>query len=244
MRAIFILLISFFFNINSFGQENEEYKVQNPECKQEITGFVKNIKTAEVLPKALVQLFNRGELVTTIETGSDGAFRFTLECGTRYSINARFENYTINSKIIYTTTKVENKELDLFLYPTREFVIRNTNKYIDTNFIDFETDVENISEPARLELEKVVNIMRKYPEKKFSVDVHTDSKGDSPYSLSITKQRADEIVNYLVEKGIEADRLEANGYGDTQLVNHCAKDIKCSEAEHKANRRIEFLVIE
>jgi outer membrane protein OmpA-like peptidoglycan-associated protein len=86
--------------------------------------------------------------------------------------------------------------------------------------------------------------MRKYPEKHFSVDVHTDSKGESGYSLAISKQRADEIVNYLVEKGIEANRLEANGYGDTQLINHCAKDIKCLEAEHKANRRIEFLVIE
>ncbi len=139
---------------------------------------------------------------------------------------------------------MENKVLDLFLYPTKKFVKRNTNKYLNTNFIDFDINVENIEETHRIELAKVVNIILKYPEMKISVDVHTDSKGDSAYSLLITKQRADEIMNYLIGNGIEADRLEAIGYGDSQLVNHCVKDVKCSEAEHKANRRIEFLVIQ
>lgn len=120
----------------------------------------------------------------------------------------------------------------------------NTNKYIDVDYIDFETDVDFNSDFAKKELDKVVNIMNKYPEIRISVDVHTDSKGESNYSLGITKQRADAVVNYLIEKGIAANRLESNGYGDKQLVNHCAKDVKCSEAEHKANRRIEFLVLE
>jgi len=244
MKTFVFSLFLLLFNTLSHSQDSLFAIPKNPNCKQEITGVVKNIKNNEILSNVRVQLFNRGELVSTIETGSEGTFRFPLECGTRYSINARLENFTINSKIIYTTTKVENKVLDLFLYPTREFVQRNTNKYIDTNFIDFEVNVENIEENPRIELEKVVNIIRKYPEMKISVDVHTDSKGDSAYSLIITKQRADEIMNYLIENGIEADRLEAIGYGDTQLVNHCAKDIKCTEAEHKANRRIEFLVIQ
>ncbi len=246
MKTFTIFLYLLFFNSILHSQDSLFAIPKISNCKQEIKGVVKNIKNTEILHHVKVQLFNRGELVSTIETGSDGGFAFTLECGTRYSINARLENFTINSKIIYTTSKVENKDLDLFLflYPTREFVERNTNKYLDTNFIDFETDVENISDSARLELAKVVNIIRKYPEIKISVDVHTDSKGDSSYSLLITKQRADEIMNYLIENGIEADRLEAIGYGDSQLVNHCAKDVKCSEAEHKANRRIEFLVIQ
>jgi len=244
MKTILILIVSLFLNPIIFAQDILEKPLQNPNCRQEISGVIRNVKNNEILGNSLVQLFNRGELVTTIETGSDGSFNFSLECGTRYSINARHENYTINSKIIYTTTKVDNKVLDLFLYPTREFILRDTNKYIDTNFIDFEIDVENINDASRIELEKVVNIMNKYPEKRFSVDVHTDSKGERSYALNITKQRADEIVNYLIEKGIPGDRLDSNGYGDTQLVNHCAKNIKCSEAEHKANRRIEFLVIE
>lgn len=244
MKVFYFFLISFLSSSLLFSQDSLYVIKKDPNCKQEISGYVKNVKNGNILAGATVQLYNMGELVATVETSSDGAYRFPLECSTRYNITARFENYTISSKIVYTSTKSESKTLDLQLYPAREFIIRNTNKYLDTNYIDFETDVEMLSDGSRIELEKVVNIMRKYPEIRVSVDVHTDSKGESEYSLAITKQRADEVVNYLVEKGIEADRLEAHGYGDTQLVNHCQKDIKCSEAEHKVNRRIEFLVIQ
>jgi outer membrane protein OmpA-like peptidoglycan-associated protein len=238
-----IIYVAFLFlSLELFSQSDIEGVTNS--CKQEITGFIKNYKNGEIIQKSLVQLFTNGQLVTTIETGSDGSYRFLLDCGNRYNINARFENFTINSKIIYTSLKSENKNLDLFLYPTREFVEKNTNKYIDIDGIDFDTDADLVSDASQKQLYKVVNIMRKYPEIRISVDVHTDSKGEPAYALEITKQRADVIVNHLIEMGIEGGRLEFNGYGDTQLVNHCAKDIKCTEAEHKANKRIEFMVID
>ena len=48
----------------------------------------------------------------------------------------------------------------------------------------------------------------------------------------------------LINKGISASRLTAKGYGETQLLNNCANDIKCTELEHQINRRTEFLIIE
>jgi outer membrane protein OmpA-like peptidoglycan-associated protein len=250
MKKIFILFLLLFITQFGFSQTITTNNFSKPNtkissnCTLLLTGVVTNVKNGEVIPNSFVQLFNRGELVSSVQTGDDATFSFNLKCGTRYNINARSENYTISSKIIYSSSKGEAKELSLQLYPIKEFIFKDTNKLIDVEYVSFETDGATIGTIASEQLNKVANIMKKYPEIRVSVDVHTDSKGEPEYSLNITKERADIVVNYLVEKGIEADRIESNGYGDTQLLNHCAKDVKCSEAEHRKNRRIEFVVMQ
>ncbi len=245
MNKLSILIAVLFISLSSFSQEKDTHVYQSKSnCTQTLTGVVKNVKTGELIPNALVRLYKRGELVSSVQSGDDATFSFTLDCGTRYNVNARHENYTINSKIVYASSKGGEKTLDLMLYPIKEFIDRGTNKIIDVENVYFETDGEAIGQFTSDQLKKVANIMKKYPEIRVSVDVHTDSKGESDYALKITKDRADIIVNYLIEKGISADRLEANGYGDTQLLNHCAKDVKCTEAEHRVNRRIEFVVMQ
>lgn len=246
MRILFASFFITLFTVSISAQDSLYVIKKDPNCHQTLTGRIKNYKNNEPILGAVVDLTNNGELVSKISSSADGAFTFTLDCSTRYSISATQENFTNNSKIIYTSSRPENKTLDLFLFPAREFIERNANKYIDTDYIDFEIDVQSLSlnASASKELEKVINIMRKYPDIKVSVDVHTDSKGEAEYAKNITQERASEIVDYFISKGIDSSRLEAHGYGDTKLFNHCQKDIKCSEAEHKANRRIEFLVIQ
>jgi len=72
---------------------------------------------------------------------------------------------------------------------------------------------------------------------------HTDSRGNDSYNMSLSQQRANAVVNYLVSKGISRSRLTAKGYGETRLTNRCSNGVDCSEAEHQKNRRTEFRVI-
>ncbi|APY10123.1 cell envelope biogenesis protein OmpA [Seonamhaeicola sp. S2-3] len=72
---------------------------------------------------------------------------------------------------------------------------------------------------------------------------HTDSRGNDDYNMSLSQQRANSVVNYLVSKGISRSRLSAKGYGETRLVNRCSNGVECSEAEHQKNRRTEFRVL-
>ncbi|MFI1743547.1 MULTISPECIES: OmpA family protein [Thalassobellus] len=72
---------------------------------------------------------------------------------------------------------------------------------------------------------------------------HTDSRGNDDFNMSLSQQRANSVVNYLVSKGISRNRLSAKGYGETRLVNRCDNGVECSEAEHQKNRRTEFRVI-
>src|SRR5690606_27985173 len=64
------------------------------------------------------------------------------------------------------------------------------------------------------------------------------------YNLDLSQRRANSAKNYLVNRGIASDRIEAVGYGETQILNHCTNGVNCSEAEHQLNRRTEFKIIE
>ncbi|MFV0540589.1 MAG: OmpA family protein [Aestuariibaculum sp.] len=72
---------------------------------------------------------------------------------------------------------------------------------------------------------------------------HTDSRGNDDFNMSLSQQRANSVVNYLVSKGISRSRLSAKGYGETRLVNRCSNGVECTEAEHQKNRRTEFRVL-
>ncbi|GAA0742170.1 OmpA family protein [Gaetbulibacter jejuensis] len=72
---------------------------------------------------------------------------------------------------------------------------------------------------------------------------HTDSRGNDDYNKSLSQQRANSVVNYLVSKGVSRSRLTARGFGESRLTNRCSNGVDCSEAEHQRNRRTEFRVI-
>ena len=72
---------------------------------------------------------------------------------------------------------------------------------------------------------------------------HTDARGNDDYNMSLSQQRANSVVNYLVSKGISRSRLSAKGFGETRLTNRCSNGVDCSQSEHQKNRRTEFRVI-
>ena len=72
---------------------------------------------------------------------------------------------------------------------------------------------------------------------------HTDSRGDDDYNMSLSQQRANSVVNYLVSKGISRSRLRARGFGESRLTNRCSNGVDCPESMHQRNRRTEFRVI-
>ena len=51
-------------------------------------------------------------------------------------------------------------------------------------------------------------------------------------------------MNYMISQGIDADRIEGEGYGETRLINECDDGVKCSEEKHQLNRRSEFIILE
>ena len=88
-----------------------------------------------------------------------------------------------------------------------------------------------------MELDKLVQILKDNPTVNIELASHTDARATDAYNNTLSAAaRAQSAVNYLISRGIDADRLTAKGYGETQLIVPNAK----TEEEHQRNRRTEF----
>lgn len=144
-------------------------------------------------------------------------------------------------------TKVEAYEEDIDNFITKGEKTENTNletgQLIELNHIYYEFDKFNLKESAKVELDKVVTLLRQYPEMEIDLNSHTDSRGSDTYNEWLSTERAKSAVNYIVSQGIERSRVTAKGYGESNPVNECLNTMKCSEDKHQMNRRTEFRIL-
>jgi len=110
------------------------------------------------------------------------------------------------------------------------------------NNIYYDFDKANIREDAALELDKLVLLMKGNQNIMIQMFSHTDSRGSNNYNNSLSKKRGQAAVNYMVEHGIDINRVSTEGRGESQLVNSCGNAIKCSEQAHQLNRRTAFIL--
>jgi outer membrane protein OmpA-like peptidoglycan-associated protein len=108
--------------------------------------------------------------------------------------------------------------------------------------IYYDLDKANIRPDAAKELdERILPLLVKYPKLRLELGSHTDCRSSYAYNEDLSQRRADSAVAYLVRKGIDARRLLAKGYGESQLVNDCkcegAVKVPCTEDQHQENRR-------
>ena len=81
------------------------------------------------------------------------------------------------------------------------------------------------------------------PTIKIDIRSHTDSRNTAAYNEKLSERRASSTKEWLIQNGINQSRLTAKGYGESQLVNKCADGVECTEEEHQANRRSEFVIV-
>jgi outer membrane protein OmpA-like peptidoglycan-associated protein len=115
-------------------------------------------------------------------------------------------------------------------------------KILALNPIYFDLDKSFIRPDAAVELDKVVKIMKEFPNMEIDVRSHTDSRATFNYNIKLSERRAKSTVQYLVDNGILRSRMTSKGYGETVLLNKCKDNVYCSEAAHQLNRRSEFII--
>ena len=115
-------------------------------------------------------------------------------------------------------------------------VIKQLNDYGKT--ILFDSGKSSFKTQTYPVLESINSILKEYPNSNFMVEGHTDSDGSNALNQTLSENRAAAVRNYLVEKGINGDRLKSTGYGETKPIssNKTAK----GKAE---NRRVEVSLI-
>ncbi len=105
------------------------------------------------------------------------------------------------------------------------------------NGIQFQTGKATILRASYPILDQIAATMKANPTYKLNISGHTDNVGNAASNLQLSKDRANSVMQYLLGKGIEAERLNAEGFGDTQPVVP-----NTSSANRAKNRRVEFEV--
>lgn len=118
------------------------------------------------------------------------------------------------------------------------------NEIKNLGYVYFDLNSSNLNKPYRELLDKLTVILENNPEVKIKVTSHTDSRGAETYNMGLSERRVTTTVDYLLAKGIAKDRLEAAAFGETQLLNECDDNTRCSEPKHAVNRRSEFVITE
>ena len=153
------------------------------------------------------------------------------------------------SKIGYLTQE-ENVNADIPSKDGDTIVVEKTitlskiykNVEITLNNIYYDYDKWNIRADAAQSLDTLVDILVKNPTIKIQLSSHTDCRGKDTYNETLSQKRAESVVQYLIQKGIAADRLTAKGYGESMPIETC-ECTKCTEEQHQRNRRTTFKIL-
>ncbi len=121
----------------------------------------------------------------------------------------------------------------------RVVVVQRKGKIVPLKPINFEYDKDVIKRDSYYILDAVVAALQGTSAiQLLEVAGHTDQQGDDAYNLDLSIRRAAAVRRYLVEKGVDPDRLESQGYGETDL-----KDPRNTQAAYAKNRRVEFVIL-
>lgn len=224
------------------------YKIITPPCENLIFGVITNIQTKEPLEGAQVSLYDENQnLIATTTSDAEGKYSFEKSdagCDKVYRVRAEKEHYTVEEKFIRTGKESGEVQVDLALKKIAELpeVGKALNDLLDIPVLYFDFNKWDIRPDAEIEIAKVLQVMEDYPNLEIEIGSHSDSRGSDSYNLKLSDRRAKSTREWLIKNGIASHRVTAKGYGETQLVNHCADGVECTEEEHQLNRRSLFVI--
>jgi len=184
-------------------------------------------------------------------TDANGGFEFADNAGVRfiktdvtYAIEVAKKDYLIAKDKITTTGIGESTTF------VQDFLVQYTppNKSIRMPEVQYELGKWALLPNSKDSLNFLLNIMKDNPTLVVELQAHTDSRGDDEANMILSQKRAQSCVDYLIEKGIERDRLVPKGYGETmpkftEEQISAETDKTAQEVLHQQNRRTEFSVI-
>ncbi|MBL7849248.1 MAG: PD40 domain-containing protein [Cyclobacteriaceae bacterium] len=238
-------------DIYTFINEDPDLKVVNYNL-QGIAYSMRPDSTRDILPETKVTLLDsRGDIMQDFVTGSDGKFIFRVYENEKYTLIGEASGYlvkrgpyqTIGKSVDPATLKelVTTITLDTLLVLDRI----EKNKVFVLKNIYFGLDSANIRPQSARELDKLVDVLNDNPEIKIEMSSHTDSIGSVEYNINLSQRRAAATVNYLIKKGIAAERLVAKGYGESKpIARNTNPDGSDNPEGRQRNRRTEFKILE
>jgi outer membrane protein OmpA-like peptidoglycan-associated protein/tetratricopeptide (TPR) repeat protein len=214
------------------------FKKLQPLCDVLITATVLDDKTREPLNGASVSLFDsEGNSIVSKTTNAEGIAEFIVECEEDTELEVVMDGFDSKRVPVKGSSEEENNIL-ISLDPIEKLIVA---EQIILDPIFFEFDKSNITDQAAFELDKLVQIMKKYPELVIVANSHTDERGPESYNAKLSDRRAKTTVQYVISQGIDESRISGMGKGESEPKVDCGSG--CTKEQHGENRRSEFIIV-
>jgi len=182
-------------------------------------------------------------------------FSFLLDSDHKYRVVVSKEGYYPDTTVSFNTfglldSYTVKKNVTLKPMPKvdkpnggEEIEVISANQPIRLSNIYFDLNEAEILPDAEDDLTYLKSLMDQYSDMVIELSSHTDAQGGDDYNRRLSQRRATATKKWLVEQGVSQERIKAVGYGETQIINHCTEGVRCSDTEHRQNRRSEFKII-
>lgn len=176
-------------------------------------------------------------------TMTDAGGKYILHIGQvgTYELRGKKDNYFSQTVTINPSEYDRNTTLFVKLEICLEEA--ECGKAITLQNILYDLDKYFIRTDAQPELNRLAQFMKDNPGIRVEVSSHTDSRASDAYNQTLSQNRANAAVDYVVSQGVPRSQISGRGYGESRLLNECADGVSCSEAKHQINRRTEMKVI-
>ncbi|MCK5168611.1 MAG: OmpA family protein, partial [Bacteroidales bacterium] len=231
-----------------------------PPLKFDVEGVVLNDKTDASLANATVKLVGSDGMTLTNETDNEGTFKFMLRPNTDYVFVASKKGFLTGKEKETTKGITESQTF------SAEIRLSSIAEPIELPNIFYDFAKWDLRPESMVALDKLVETLNDNPTVVIELRSHTDTRGSALTNVELSQKRAQSVVNYLIEKGIQPARLRAKGYAatmpkvvdrklaeqnsflfeGTELTPDYINKLESEEQQeiaHQINRRTEFQVI-
>jgi len=188
--------------------------------------------TADIKWEDLEAGKNVGQLKTDPK---NGRYIIVLPLGKNYGYFAEKEGYypVSNNIDLIKIKESVNMTVNIVLVPIKEVAEKGIAVRINNVF--FDVDKADLQPESKIELDRLVDLIKQFPNAKIEIAGHTDDQASNAYNLQLSQRRAQAVVDYLVSVGIDRKKLVPKGYGESKPI--AGND---TEEGRAMNRRVEF----
>jgi outer membrane protein OmpA-like peptidoglycan-associated protein len=227
-----------YFSSGRLGGSDKLFAFTKNPPKLVIKVKVTDEKTHIPIANALVTVKKDGKVLIASKSDEEGSVRLMVDPDHDYDFTCDDRNYYLRKSAISTVgrrfsdtlnTDIQLKKIQL-------------NKPIVWFGINFKKKTVDIKPSGKDAIDLLFDLLNENPRLEVEIGSYTDTRGSDLDNLKLTQQRADFILNYFAEKGLNPNRFVAKGYGETKLLNKCVNGLLCIEEEHETNNRIELMI--
>jgi OmpA family/WD40-like Beta Propeller Repeat len=220
------------------GLDLYKFKMRNdikPAKTLYVQGTVYDAVTKQNIPCAVELIDNNTQkIITKVQTDETGFYFITLPVGKDYTFTVNRKGFLFYSDI-YTLAKKEADSIYVKNIPLQPIAVNATGVLKN---IQFETNAALLQPVSFIELNKLLQLLNDNLSVKVQINGHTDNTGTDARNNQLSTERSKAVADYLVSKGIDANRLTWKGFGAARPVADNATD------EGRAlNRRTEFVIV-